>query len=458
MPVALTLSRAAAQTLTRSLKSAEMAQRLVLSLFFRAVLGIPRVFHFETLHDVGFAVLTGGRRVLSRTRLGGLIRAVSTRAAKAFSHATTRWSLLKGQVVSLSLDEHAIARFTRKYRIPKGYHTVRNKHMRIEKVSFLYWPAQRQSLCLLVTKGTAKLASLAQTVLQMVRRLARPAQLRLILDAAAAHDHAALCAFDRHHNVVFLIRAPRRPAYVKAWKQLPRDAFLVVDEPGRYAGAKPKRIEVTETTTVIKGMANPVRTLVVREHAKRGKDRWHALFIVHDDTTAPLDLVHEFRTRQHHEQSHRIGVHDLMLDTTPSGYPKKGLPDRPGFRQGPLHLCSWVVALVSHAMLSLGASLPARFHRAHPRTLRRWVLLRDAELYLTPSHLLVVLESARGRLWLRPLLQQLNEANVTLPWLDHRRIAIGLAPTARPVPDAKPVFALSEVSFDSKKAPRSVWC
>jgi len=458
MPLALTLSRAAAQTLTRSLQSADKAQRLVLSLFFRAVLGIPRVFHFETLHDVGFAVLTGGRHVLSRTRLGGLIRAVSTRAAKAFSHATTQWSLLREQVVSLSLDEHAIARFTRKYRIPKGYHTIRNKHMHIEKVSFLYWPAQRQSLCLLVTKGTAKLASLAQTVLQLVRRFARPAQLRLILDAAAASDHAALRAFDRSRHIVFLLRAPRRPAYVKAWKQLPRDSFLVVDEPGRYVGAKPKRIEVTETTIVIEGMAKPVRTIVVREHAKRGKDRWHALFILHDDTTAPLDLVHEFRTRQHHEQSHRIAVHDLMLDTAPSGYPKKGMPDRPGFRQGPLHLCSWIVALASHAVLNLGASLPTRFHRAHPRTLRRWVLQRDAELYVTPSHLLVVLDSARGRLWLRPLLQQLNEANVTLPWLDHRRVAIGFAPTARPVPDAKPVLALPEARFDSRKAPGSVWC
>jgi hypothetical protein len=239
---------------------------------------------------------------------------------------------------------------------------------------------------------------------------------------------------------------------------LPRQSFLSVDEPGRYVGAKLKRIEVTETTTAITGLARPVRTIVVREHAKRGKDRWHALFILHDDTTAPLELVHEFRTRQHHEQSHRIGVHDLLLDTGPSGYPKKGMPDRPGFRQGPLHLCSWITALAAHAVLNLGASLPAQFHRAHPRTLRRWVLQRDAELFLTPSHLLVVLESARGRLWLRPLLQQLNEANVVLPWLDDRRIAIGFAPTGRPVPDAKPVLALPEVGFDSKKAAGSVWC
>jgi len=429
-----------------------------LSFFFRAALGIERVFHFETLHDKGFAVLTAGQRVLSRTSLGKLVRAVSTRAAKGFSAATTQWGVLRDQVATISLDEHAIARFTRKYRIPKGYHTIRNKHLRIEKVSFLYWPAQRQCLHLIVTKATAKLADLVQAVLRVARKHASPTQLRLILDASAGQKYADLCALDRFRNTVFLIRAPRRPTYVKAWKRLPRASFVVVDEPGRYMGAKSKRIEVTETTTVIAGLANPLRTIVVREHAKRGTDRWHALFIVHDDTTSPLDLICEYRTRQSHEQFYRIGVHDLALDTAPSGYPKQGLPDKPGFRQGPLHLCAWLVALAHQALLHLGASLPKKFHRAHPRTLRRWVLVHDAELFVTPSHLLVVLTSSRPRLWLRPLLQQFNMAPPTLPWLGDRCVVMGFASNHPPPPDAKPVANLSEVHFDSKKTRQSVWC
>lgn len=57
----------------------------------------------------------------------------------------------------------------------------------------------------------------------------------------------------------------------------------------------------------------------------RGKDRWHALFIFRDDTTSTLDLLHEYRTRQQHEQGHRIGVHDLWIDASPSGYPTHDL-------------------------------------------------------------------------------------------------------------------------------------
>ena len=50
--------------------------------------------------------------------------------------------------------------------------------------------------------------------------------------------------------------------------------------------------------TPIEGIPRPLRTIVVRERALKGKDRWHSLFILHDDATPPLDLLHEYRTRQ----------------------------------------------------------------------------------------------------------------------------------------------------------------
>ena len=64
MPAALALSNVAERTLKRRLGSADKARRLVLSLFFRAALGIERIFHFETLDDLGFALLSGGKKVM----------------------------------------------------------------------------------------------------------------------------------------------------------------------------------------------------------------------------------------------------------------------------------------------------------------------------------------------------------------------------------------------------------
>lgn len=431
----------------------------MLSLFFRAVLGVERIFHFETLDDPGFAILSGGKKVISRSRLGGLVRAVKTAGVDKLMQATEGLRALRDQVVTLSIDEHVIARFTRKFKIPKGFHTIRNKKMRAEKLCYLYWPKARSFLTLVVARGNAKLVDLTIDVLHALASRVRVRQLRLIIDAGGSSSNEGLCRLDRSRETVFLIRAPRRSGYVDAWKKLPRDRFTPHEEPGRFTGAKAKEIEIAETTTAIKGIARPLRTIVVREHALKGKDRWHALFILHDDTTPALDLLHEYRSRQHHEQGHRIGVHDLWIDTTASGYPKSGRPDRPGFRRGPFALYAWIAALAWDALRALGASLPPRFHLAHPRTLRRWLLMRDADLILTTTHLLVVLTFSKRRAWLRPLLQQFNKAEIALPCLEGRRVVLGFAARTQSLPDAQPVLPqVAEVGSGRPGGSRGVWC
>ena len=396
---------------------------------------------------------------MSRSRLGGLVRAVKTEGVKKLTRATEPLRALRSQAVTLSVDEHVIARFTRKFKIPKGFHTIRNKKMRAEKLFYLYWPKARRFLGLVVTRGNATLVDRTIDFIRAVRQRVRLRQLRVIVDAGASATNEGLRRLDRFRKTVLLIRTPRRPAYVRAWKRLPRATFLRLEEPGRYRGAKPKAIEIAETTTTMTGIARPIRTLVVREHAMKGKDRWHALFVLHDDTTPALALLHEYRTRQHHEQGYRIGVHDLWIDTSPSGYPKNGRPDRPGFRQGPLTLCAWIATLAWDALCALGHALPARFHLAHPRTLRRWVLRRDADLILTPSHLLVVLAFTQRRAWLRPLAQRFNEAEVVLPWLGGRRVLMGFAARSQPLSDARPVLPeAAEVGSGSTKGCAGVWC
>lgn len=438
---------------------AKNAGRLVLSLFFRATLGIERIFHFETLRDLGFGLLTGGSRALSRSRLGSLVRAVSTHAAKKFANATERLGKLRDQILTFSLDEHVVARFTRKFRISKGYHTTRNKHMRSEKLFFLHWPAKRRFLLLLATRAKESLTTITVDFVRKVRARVRPRQLRLILDAGAAASHAALGQLDRQRKTVFLVRAPRRPTLVTAWKKLPPGSFARIEEPGRYVGAPAKIVHLTETTTRIPTITGPLRTLVAREEAGRGKDRWHALFILHDDTTPALDLLHEYRTRQHHEQGYRIGARDMALDTVPSGYPKNGRPNRPGFRRGPITVCAWITALAWDALRDLASRLPPAFHLAHPRTLRRWIFERDAELLLTRSHLLVVLDSTWGHMWLRQMLHAFNERAPQLPWLGGRRVVIGFAPDLRLRGGRRRTHPRGpEVGSDRRLLAGGVWC
>jgi hypothetical protein len=434
---------------------AHQGGRLVLSLFFKAVLGVQRIFHFDTLTDEGFALLTGGRRCLSRRTLGVLVCAVSTRAVGKFLQLTQP-AVSAAQHLYVSIDEHVVARFTREFLIPKGFHTIRNKKMRAEKLFFSFDTAGRTLLNLIVTPGNGRLAPVASKMLAAVRARCRTScLLRAVLDAGAAQSHRELLEVADHDPYqVLLVRAPRRKAYLDRWKALPEERFTAYDEPGRYKGAPAKRIHVAETTTALRAAkgapARQVRTLVVREEKRRGKDRWHALFVFRDNATDALTLTQEFRARQHHEQAYRILLHDAFVDTVPSGYNKKSRnPDRPGFRKNAIALYAWLSGLALNALTAFSTSLPARFKWAHPRTLRRWWFNFPAELYLTDRTLFVVLHPRWFRSWWKQKVEQLNAKKMRIPWMDDRLVLYSLAPPRPQSPE--PPCAPST-------APSGVWC
>jgi hypothetical protein len=421
----------------------QRAGRLVLSLFFKAVLGIQRLFHFDSLTDVGFALLTGGLRILSRRTLGQWVRAVSTRSVNKFMRLTQPVAEdAKG--LWLSIDEHTVARFTRKFLIPKGFHTIRNKLMRAEKLFFSFDTLGRTLLSLVVTPGNGRLARVSSKILGQLRARFPMSLVRVVLDAGAAHNHRELLELaDKHPHQVLLVRTPRRSSYLKKWQALPDTLFTSYEEPGRYKGARPKRIHVAETTTVMRvGKNSPirqVRTIVAREEGRRGKDRWHALYIFRDNSTPPLSVIQEFRARQHHEQAYRVLLHDAFVDTVPSGYNKKSPnPDRPGFRKNAITLYAWLAGLAVNALRSFTDSLPAQFKLAHPRTLRRWWLNFPADLYLSDKALFVILHPRWHRSWWLQHIQHLNAQKIRIPWLGERLVLYSLDALPRAEPPGDP--------------------
>lgn len=452
MPVAVRLHRMAERYLGRLGQG--KATRLVLSLFFKAVLGIQRVFHFETINDLGFAILTGGKKVLSRTMLGGLVRAAPVKGVLRFVRAT-RPPLRSADGTTVSIDEHVIARFTRKFALRKGFHTIRNKYMKVEKLFYPFSVGGRKLLSLIVTRGNAGLAAISQKLLAPLRRQARGRELRVILDAGAAQNHQDLLALADHRRQVTLVRVPRKPAYRERWARLPASAWQRLEEPGPFKKAPTKVIHVAETRMPLGSNKDPharradARTIVVREQARRGKERWHAIWVFGDDTSPAFDLVREFRTRQHHEQTYRILLHDAFVDTAPSGYNKHSRNvKRPGFKQNAITLYAWIAALAANALDTFTRTLPERFLHAHPRTLRRWIFNVDADLLLGKDTLIVMLHPRRlHRLWLH-LVRTANRHPVRIPWLDNRRLILAL-PTHGFLPEG---------AFDPPAGPLGVRC
>jgi hypothetical protein len=411
-------------------------QRGLLTSAFGLVVGLERVWHLDEMEDVGFALLTGGRRCPSRHAIGGWRRHLPWYEVDAFCRRTSPWHLITGDAALVSYDEHTIPRWTRKFRIKKGYVTTRNKYMRCEKLFYTYDIGSGRYLAVRATPGDWGLIDLAVHSTRQTLACGRPAYLHALFDAGAGQCDAGVRALwdlaGEYPELDVTVRACRYPHRMRHWKQLPSGLFVSQLEPGVCVGASPREVRLAETTTVLKGesAAQAVRTVVCREMVPGPKkDRWHPLFTT--SSADPEEVLLVFRGRQNHEQAYRVGVYDEFLDGVPCGYDKDS-PDRqrPRFHRGPLQMIGWLVALVYNAAADLTAGLAGDFVGCHVRTLRRLFFNRPGRLYLTPAALVVCLEPFAGQEALVPVIDAVNAAGHRLPWLENRLLVMSLTPRA----------------------------
>lgn len=422
--------------------------RCPLMFLWMGLMGMGRIFHLESERDRGLALLSGGWSVPTRHDVGSWFRRAGLTSVRRFQRSTTE--LERGiRNLSVSIDEHVVARWTRKFDIRKGWHAIRNRSIKAEKLYTVFGTESHKTLWLWATRGHTHLAEQAKKAVAMIRRVYRPGRIRLLLDAGAAQSDAEIVTMLTMNGCSTLLRAPRRPNWIRRWKEIPEERFERTLEPGPHTHAPPKAVYVTETRTILKGPGDKkvsIRTIVAREGRKGGrKDCWHGLF-TRDERTPAYDLVREFRTRQGEEQSFRIGVHDVSLDAVASGYNKQGKIDRPGFRQNAITLQGWLKMLAQNLLLDFSRILPEAFLNNHPRTLRRWLLHLPGMVTLTDKDVIVSFASGAPTLLLDPLIREINDRRVRIPWLGNRRLSFTLGSND------------SEMQHPHLLAGKSVWC
>jgi hypothetical protein len=411
--------------------------RGLLTSIFALIVGLERMWHLDDMEDLGFALLTGGRRCPSRHAVGAWRRHVPWYEVDAFCRRTSPWHLIRDQVVLASYDEHTIPRWTHKFHIKKGYVTTRNKYMRAEKLFYTFDLASGRYLAVRATPGDWSLMDLAVPLTRQTLARGRPAYLHALFDAGAGQADAGVRALwdlvDEHDNLDVTLRACRYPHRTKVWKALPSGLFVTHQEAGAYVGAAAKEIRLAETTTVLKDECpeQAVRTVICREIVPGPKpDRWHPLFTT--SGVEPHGVLTMFRQRQHHEQSYRVGVYDEFLDAVPCGYDKESPdPNRPRFPRGPLQMIGWLVALVFNAVSDWSKALGEGFEDSHIRTLRRQFFNRPGALYVTPEAVIVQLDPFGGQEALVPVIDAFNASGHRLPWLENRPIVMSLTPPGR---------------------------
>jgi len=412
-------------------------QRGFLTSVFALVVGLPRVFHLDQMQDLGFAVLTGDpRRCPSRYDVGAWRRHVPWNEVDRFCHRTSPWDLLRERDLLMSFDEHAIPRWTKKFVIPKGYVTTRNKFMRCEKLYLCYEVNLRRFATIKATPGNVELRDVAGLLTRRVLRYGQPASLHALFDAGAGKSDADVRSLmdlaDGTENLEATLRACRYPARMEGWKSLPPDAFTIYEEPGVCVGARPKELRVAETRTVLKDETpeEAVRTIVCRQVIPGPKkDRWHPLYT--SSHAEAGEVVDTFRLRQHHEQGYRVEVHDEFLNATPCGYDKES-PDRhhPRFHRGPLQLAGWLASLVYNACASFLDALSPAMAGKFVGTARRLFFNHQGDLYCTPKALIVYMEEFPEQGLLLDYVDRFNAAQHRVPWLENRQLILSLSPHA----------------------------
>src|SRR5207253_1661462 len=215
-------------------------RRGLLTSAFSLVVGVERVFHLDEMDDPGFARLCGGRRCPSRYAVGGWRRHLPWYEVEAFCRRTCPWHVLADRDALVSFDEHALPRWTRKFRIGKGYVTTRNKYMRCEKLFTGYDLGSGRFLTVRATPGDWDLQDLAVPLVRRVLEHGRPRALHALFDAGAGKSDAGVRALwdlaAQHPCLDVTLRACRYPHRLRVWKRLPSGLFVSVAEPGVCVG------------------------------------------------------------------------------------------------------------------------------------------------------------------------------------------------------------------------------
>jgi len=261
-------------------------QRGFLTSVFILIVGLKRVFHLDEMDDLGFALLTDSpHRCPTRQMVGPWRKHLLWNEVARFCHRTSPWDMLDEQQVLMSFDEHTIPCWTKKFSIPKGYVTTRNKYMRCEKLYYGYDLHQRRFVTVKATPGKVELRDVSGLLTRRVLGYGQPKSLHAVFDAGAdksdADMRALLTQTESTPNLEVTLRDCQYLHRANLWKQLPADQFLSYQEPGDCQGARPKEVRVAETTTVLKDetQADAVWTIMCRQVIPGPKkDRWHPLY------------------------------------------------------------------------------------------------------------------------------------------------------------------------------------
>ena len=285
---------------------------------------------------------------------------------------------------------------------------------------------------LLVRQARQTLSQVLPDLLTEIRGLRRQAKVqdaervRLIFDRGG-YKGTLFEALMEDAQVSFVAMARATQRNVRHWEAIPEADF----RPYRPKGEDNPNLKIAQATTPITDCCHPLPSVVIRDDTPGTRQRWRVLFFKNEPGNSPeaeaIDA--EYRQRQHHETGFAQYVHAVAGHSLPKAYHMVRMPNEQGQKrktiataettdsQRTVQLVAWIKCLTCNLIQDFGIALGPDYAKLQVATLVRRYIARPGRLYLRAGQLIVQLDPFRGDAALKPLIQQLNERRLAIPWL-----------------------------------------
>lgn len=446
----------------------------VLTVIMWAVLGFRRFFHLDDFRhqaDLGLALFTGRTRLLADSTVWRLVHTLKPERAEAFYRQTAAEAVPLAVPAGeewLSMDEHVVGFFTKLKPCPMGKTRVPARGRSYPAIR-LYAPFHLSTgrfMGLVVTKAKRALSQVLPTLIAEVRKLRalaghpQPDRVDVILDRGA-YNGRLFEELMEDPGIRFIAMARATQKNVPQWRAVPEEAFTVYQPKGEQN----PNLKIADTQTRITGCRYPLRTVLIRDDTADTRQRWRALFTkVPAQEMAPAEVDATYRRRQDHENSFAELDHHLAGKCLPKPYYLVREPNEQGEKRKTvattlsaetmtgLRLVAWLRHWSFNLVKDFGTALGEPYATMRVGTLIRKFIARPGLLRLRGNELWVTLTPFTGCQALANWMQQLNQQQLRIPWLDHLILQMEIAPlpvglAANPRAVRRRVFANRKLSM-----------
>lgn len=422
----------------------------VLTVVMWAVLGFRRFFHLDDFRhqaDLGLALFSGRTRLLADSTVWRLVHTLQPERAQAFYQQTAAEAVpleVPAGEEWLSMDEHVVGFFTKLKPRPLGKTRVPTRGRSYPAIR-LYAPFHLSTgrfMGLVVTKAKRALSQVLPTLITEVRRLRalaghpQPNHVDVILDRGA-YNGRLFEELMEDPGIRFIAMARATQKNVPQWQAVPEEAFTAYQPKGEQN----PHLKIADTQTHITGCRYPLRTVLIRDDSADTRQRWRALFTkVPTQEMTPAEVDATYRRRQDHENSFAELDHHLAGKCLPKPYRLVREPNRQGEKRKTvattlspetmtgLRIVAWLRHWSFNLVKDFGAALGEPYATMQVGTLVRKFIARPGLLRLRGNELWVTLTPFTGCQTLANWIQQLNQQQLQIPWLDHLILQMEVAP------------------------------